>query len=262
MTNFLEEYLGLKNLYPDHLLFFRVGSFYELYFKDAELVARALNIALNYKKINNKQISSCGFPAGSIEIFSGRLLKIGFKIAISNHTICQNNSKKRQITQILTPGTIIEEDFVQEEENILLAMVLGNGKLHICFGDILLGNFYVDEIAPEHINQYLEDIKPTEILLENKDLIDQKFHSQATIQTSNQNLKIDKQIFEILGKHQNMALQAIFSYIATIHNAEILKHFNIKQFWQEEFLKISAQTRKNLQLTEVIKNINTYIKML
>ena len=258
MTQFLDEYLDLKKLYPNYLLFSRVGGFYELYFDDAKLAASNLNIALNCKKINNQQIPFCGFPANSLGTFSNKLLQLDFKIAIAEQILNQDNPTKitRKVNKIITPGTITDTEFLNIAENVLLAIILKNTKLHLCFGDILLGNIYVDEIDPSQINQYLDNIKPAEILLEDKNLVDERFYSKISVHKPNKDFRVDGQIFKTLSKHHNQALQAMFDYISSIHNSEILQHFNITQFEQKKFLKISAKTRQNLQLAEVINNID------
>ncbi len=257
MSKLINEYLNFKKSYPDPLLFYRLGSFYELYFDDAILAARQLNIVLNYKKISNQQIPTCGFPVKSLAVFSNKLLQLGFKIVIAEQFIDADNPKNltRKINKILTPGTFVDNQLLQEE-NILLAIIKRNDRLDLCFGNVLLGDFYIDEIDIGQINQYLDVINPAEILLEDREIIDQKFHQKITFCQPNSDFKIDQQIFKILSTHQNAALQAAFVYIASIHNLEILKYFKIEQFRQQKYLKISPQTKQDLQLTEIIKIID------
>jgi len=252
------EYLNFKKLSPDSLLFCRLGGFYELYFEDAIVAAKALSISLNYKKIANQQIPTCGFPINSLKIFSNKLLQLGFKITIVEQFIDPNNPKKitRQINKILTLGTFVDDEMMGEQENILLAIVQKNQKLDLCFGNILLGDFYIDEIEVSQIHQYLETIRPAEILLEDKSIIDPIFHSQITFYQPNSDFRFDNQTFKTLSQHHNLALRNIFAYVDSIHNFGVSKHFRIHQYQNPKYLKIDNQTINNLELRKIIKIID------
>ncbi|MCE3255260.1 MAG: mismatch repair protein MutS [Rickettsiaceae bacterium] len=252
------EYLDLKQSYPDHILLYRIGAFYELYFDDAILVAKALNIVLGNKKIVNQTIPTCGFPVKSLNNFANHLLQSGFKIAIAEQFRDSENPKKisRKISKFLTPGTFIDDDFLNITENILLAIAKKGEKFQLCFGNILLGEFFLGEIEQSQINQYLEMLKPSEILFDEKDLIDQKFHSKITFFVSESGFKINKKILEIFSKYHNQALCILFNYISQVHDPQLLEYFKIEQFQRQKYLKISAKTRQNLQLGEVVKMID------
>src|SRR5690606_16018911 len=128
----------LKNSHPNHILFYRLGGFYELFFQDALIVSKALDIVLNKKKIGGKYVESCGVPARSLEAYSKKLLNLGFKVAIADQFLDESlkNADKgknkeakfiRKITKILTPGTFFEESETSSSQNyedsILLAVV-------------------------------------------------------------------------------------------------------------------------------------------
>ncbi len=256
MSKIVDEYLNFKNHSPDSLLFYRLGGFYELYFEDAILAAKSLGIVLNHKKIADQKIPTCGFPANSLEAFSNKLLQLGFKITVAEQIINPENPKKitRKINKIITPGTFIDEKFLSEEENILLAIVEKDQKLDLCFGNILLGDFYVDEIEISQINQYLETLKPIEILCEKQmilAIIDPKFHSQTTFYQPNSDFKLNDQTFKILSKYHNLALRNIFAYAAFTHDSEAISHFKIHQYQNSKYLKIDNKTINNLELKKI-----------
>lgn len=261
MSQFINEYLNFKQSYPDSLLFCRLGSFYELYFDDAILVARELGIALNHKKIAQQQIPTCGFPAKSLAFFSNKILQLGFKIVIAEQFIDPQNPENitRRINKILTPGTFVDEELLLAE-NILLAIVQKNNPqnnlVDLCFGNILLGDFYVDEIEISQINQYLETIKPVEILLEDKIIIDEKFHSRITLYQPNSDFKLDQTSFKTLSKYHNLALRNIFSYVGFVHNSSIFNHFKIYQNQNPKYLKIDLKTINNLELRKIISIVD------
>ncbi|MES2678203.1 MAG: DNA mismatch repair protein MutS [Pseudomonadota bacterium] len=261
MPRLTTEYLNFKKSFPDALLFYRLGGFYELYFEDAIIAAKALNIALNHRKIAGEKIATCGFPVNSLKNFSNKLLQSGFKIAIAEQFIDPDYPQKitRQINKILTAGTCADDEFFGEQENILLAIVQKNQKLDLCFGNILLGDFYVDEIEESQINQYLENIKPAEILCADKiilAIINPKFHHQISFYQPNSNFKFSNQTFKTLSQYHNLALRNIFAYVDSIHNSSTLSHFKIHQYQNPKYLKIDQKTINNLELGKIIKIID------
>src|ERR1700759_1997733 len=171
MSTTIHDYLRIKKLYPEHLLFYRLGEFYELYFEDAKIVAKELLILLNQKKFSEKIATSCGFPVKSLSSNSNKLLRLGYKIAIAEQFLDLENSTNknpvfiRKVSKILTPSTAIEEEF-SLDNNILLSISSANSNLDLCWGDIILGEFYIDNIAADQLQSYLQLALPKEILIE------------------------------------------------------------------------------------------------
>jgi len=261
VSKLITEYLNFKKSSPDSLLFYRLGGFYELYFEDAILASCELNIALNYKKIANKKIPTCGFPVGSLAFFSNKLLQAGFKIVIAEQFIDPQNPKKitRQKGKVLTPGTCVDDTFLGDTDNVLLAIVKKYKKLDLCFGNILLGDFYVEEIDEGQINQYLCNIKPAEILCDDPtilSIIDPTFYPQITNYSPDSDFKFNNQTFKTLSQYHNLALRNIFSYINSIYDYSVLDHFKIKQFQNPKYLQIDSKTISNLELRGIIKFID------
>jgi DNA mismatch repair protein MutS len=141
----INHYLKLKKTHPEHLLFYRIGSFYELYLQDAQKAAGTLNIALTSKKFGDKEIPSCGFPAKYYRQFAIKLLENNHKIAVAeqfeNSTIDKNGTLKtkieRKIDHIFSPATFIDENYTPCQENILIAIKNVKKNCHICYGNVL-----------------------------------------------------------------------------------------------------------------------------
>ncbi|MFN2267801.1 MAG: hypothetical protein ABR533_05960, partial [Desulfonatronovibrio sp.] len=112
LTPMLEQYLGIKQENPGALLFFRMGDFYELFFEDAEVAARELQIALTSRNPNSEfRVPMCGVPHHSCDEYLRQLLEKGYKVAICDQVEDPGTAKglvKRAVTRILTPGTVIE----------------------------------------------------------------------------------------------------------------------------------------------------------
>ena len=118
LTPLLKQYLDIKEQYHDCLIFFRLGDFYELFFEDAEIAAKELNITLTKRgQLDNKEIPMCGVPFFQGEVYLARLLKKGFKVAICEQMERPEESKKRgqkeiikrKVVRVATPGTLTEE---------------------------------------------------------------------------------------------------------------------------------------------------------
>ena len=117
----LEQYLRFKEEYPGCLLFFRMGDFYELFFEDAEIVAKAVSITLTSRNPNNENpIPMCGMPHHSVEPYLSRLLDKGYKIAVCDQIEDPREAKglvKRDVTRVLTPGTVVEDSNLRSKAN-------------------------------------------------------------------------------------------------------------------------------------------------
>ena len=121
LTPMLEQYLRFKEEYPGCLLFFRMGDFYELFFEDAEIVAKAVSITLTSRNPNNENpIPMCGMPHHSVEPYLSRLLDKGYKIAVCDQIEDPREAKglvKRDVTRVLTPGTVVEDSNLRSKAN-------------------------------------------------------------------------------------------------------------------------------------------------
>ncbi|MBR6825583.1 MAG: DNA mismatch repair protein MutS [Oscillospiraceae bacterium] len=173
MTPMLKQYMEVKERHPDCLLFFRLGDFYEMFFEDAKIAARELNLALTTRdrnKSKEEQTPMCGVPFHSCESYIGRLVAKGYKVAICEQMEDPATAKglvKRAITRIVTPGTVTESSMLDEGRNNYLACVLAeNGEIALCFCDISTGDFYATQTtSPEQALGELGRFAPAEALL-------------------------------------------------------------------------------------------------
>jgi len=127
LTPMLEQYLGIKERYPNALLFFRMGDFYELFFDDAEVASRELQIALTARSPNEEiKVPMCGVPHHSVEEYLRQLLEKRYKIAICDQVEDPRQAKglvKREVTRVLTPGTVVEDSSLEAKRSNYLAAV-------------------------------------------------------------------------------------------------------------------------------------------
>lgn len=165
----MRQYLGIKAQYPDMLLFYRMGDFYELFHDDAEKASRLLGITLTKRGASNGEpIRMAGVPYHAAEQYLAKLAKLGEAVAICEQIGDPAKSKgpvERQVTRILTPGTLTDAALLDDtRDNLLLAVARGEGVLGLAWINLASGRFVLSEIAPGLLGQELERISPAEIL--------------------------------------------------------------------------------------------------
>ncbi|MEZ0232933.1 MAG: DNA mismatch repair protein MutS [Methylophilaceae bacterium] len=169
-TPMMRQYLGLKAQHPDMLLFYRMGDFYELFHEDAEKVSRLLGITLTKRGASNGEpIKMAGVPYHAVEQYLAKLAKLGEAVAICEQIGDPKTSKgpvERQVTRILTPGTLTDSALLDDRrDNLLLAIYPGEGLLGLARINLASGQFVLSEIAPGLLMQELERISPAELLI-------------------------------------------------------------------------------------------------
>ena len=120
-TPMMKQYLSIKQRYPDEILFFRMGDFYEMFLEDAKIASGILDIALTSRQDN---IPMCGLPYHASENYIARLLKAGYRVAICEQMEkfpSNGNIVKREVVRIVTPGTIVESNLLQTDDNNYLS---------------------------------------------------------------------------------------------------------------------------------------------
>jgi len=170
-TPMLDQYLEQKQKYPDALLFFRMGDFYELFFEDAVTASRELEIVLTSREKNkDNQVPMCGVPHHAVEGYIRRLLDRGYKVAISEQMEDPSKVKgivRRAVTRVITPGVTLTPDMVEgRESRYLVSVAAKGGAFGAAFADFTTGEFAAFEVADEQsLFDELGRIYPAEILL-------------------------------------------------------------------------------------------------
>ncbi len=166
----MEQYYQNKKLYPDALLLFRVGDFYETFADDAVIVARDLNITLTSRQKDDQgeKIPLAGVPYHSLDVYLARLIRAGHKVAICDQVEDPKLARglvKRAITRVVTPGTIIEPSMLDESSNnFLAAIVKGDENVGLAFVDVSTGEFLTTEVPHNRLYSELARFRPAECL--------------------------------------------------------------------------------------------------
>jgi DNA mismatch repair protein MutS len=171
-TPLMRQYAAIKKQHPNALLFFRLGDFYELFFEDAIVAAKELQITLTSRnKEKDQAIPMCGVPYHSAEGYLSKLLRKGFKVAICEQMEDPRLAKKlvrREVTRVLTPGTAIDGSVGAEENNFLAALARSSGAVGLAALDLSTGEFRATEFrgpeAERRILEELQQLRPREVL--------------------------------------------------------------------------------------------------
>src|SRR5271168_1893556 len=169
-TPLMRQYLAVKQQVPGALLMFRLGDFYELFFEDAVLAARELEITLTSRnKEKGNSIPMCGVPYHSAEGYIARLIGRGYRVAICEQMEEAGAGKKlvrREVTRIVTPGTATDAHLLRSHENNYLAAVVRNGaRAGVSYVDVSTGEFRATEIADTEVTSLLESLGAREVLV-------------------------------------------------------------------------------------------------
>ena len=172
LSPMMSHYLEMKSKYPDTILFYRLGDFYEMFFEDAELVSRELELTLTGKDCGlEKRAPMCGIPYHAASTYIARLIGNGHKVAICEQLSDPKASKglvQRDIVQIVTPGTILDDILDAKRNNYLMAVYSSKNSISVCYSDISTGFIEATELVGEDKLKLLDDVlarvKPSEIL--------------------------------------------------------------------------------------------------
>ncbi len=173
-TPMMVQYLDIKAQYPTCLLFYRMGDFYELFFEDAILASKALDIALTRrgKGRDGEDIPMCGVPAHAGDHYLARLIRQGYRVAICEQTEEASSRKtkgplSREVIRVVTPGTLTEEGLLEARQNNFLTALVSSkgGEIGLASIDISTGDFFVESTRLSHLETVLARLKPGELLL-------------------------------------------------------------------------------------------------
>ena len=278
-TPVIRQFLDVKFANIDCLILFRMGDFYELFYEDAITAARVLGIALTKRgKTGDDEIAMCGVPYHALENYLNKLLEDGFKVAICDQLETPEEAKKRggykavvnrDVTRIITPGTIIEESLLEVgEPNYLVSIAIGKNNAALSYVDLSTSEIAVISVPEGQIINELARLKPKEVLLAEKyrtsDLASQigsMLNMRISFQVDSffaankcrKNLLDFYQIKDVgaIGELEEIHISAvggIIEYISITQKDSLPKLPKPKILNYQKFMTIDAQTRRNLEI--------------
>lgn len=285
LSPMMRQYLDVKSANPGVLLFFRLGDFYELFFDDAKLVSRELDLVLTGRDCGlADRAPMCGVPYHSADTYISKLVERGYKVAICEQLEDPKTVKgivKRDITRIITPGTVIEANMLDEGKNNYLACVyVNNGRAGLCFSDVSTGEVHLTSFSLQEpqasIAGELSKYMPSEVLYNagawecrefqdfvNKQqnltaelLVDELCSMQASLSGIRDHFGGD--FAAGYGLEQNeaaaCALGISLNYLARMQKASLSNIKEIDFYSEEQYMRLDASARRNLELTETMRS--------
>ena len=175
VTPMMQQYLDVKEQYPDTILFFRLGDFYEMFFDDARLASRELELTLTGKDCGlSERAPMCGVPYHACDTYVRRLIEKGYKVAICEQMSDPATTKglvERSVTRVITPGTVIETSMLEEKKsNYIASVCLKKNQAGVAFCDVSTGEFCLFQIADaaSSLVDELARISPSELIVNSR----------------------------------------------------------------------------------------------
>ena len=283
LTPMKKQYLAIKDQHPDCLLFFRLGDFYEMFDDDAKTAAAELNLTLTTRDRNKppeERTPMCGVPYHSAEAYIARLIAKGYKVAICEQTEDPAQAKglvDREIIRVVTPGTLIEENMLEEGKNNFLAALCADvDGAGLCFGDISTGEvfatFFPAEGWVEHAVSELARFSPREVILSpgacDEGLLDYltnklpcrieyagqaRFDRETALARARQQFTVG---LDQVPQQAEAAIQAaggLMSYLYETQKTDLSYLRTLRYYSASRFLELDPVARRNLELTETLR---------
>ena len=278
MTPMMQQYFEIKNQYKDFLLFYRLGDFYEMFFDDAILASRELELTLTGRDCGEEERAPmCGVPFHSAEGYIGRLIEKGYKVAICEQTEDPALAKglvKREVVRIITPGTVIESDLLKENQNnYICAVYIGEDEFGVCYADISTAQMYATSFSGGDITAELKNtlgaISPREVIMnlsrskipEIEDFITNRLSSVISdgqmgkfeFETASEAVKEQFPTYAdddlLSDKPLVKAVGALVEYICEMQKSDVSYIKELHIYNSGQFLEMDINTRRNLELT-------------
>lgn len=280
LSPMMMQYFQIKSQYKDTILFFRLGDFYEMFFDDAKIASRELDLVLTGRDCGQEERAPmCGVPFHSADNYIAKLVSRGYKVAICEQMEDPATTKglvKRDVIRIITPGTVIEGNMLEDgSNNYLCSIYSGEKDMGVCFADVSTGEFHItvldgDDIENKLINQ-LSTYSPKELIINSKVLDlsgvegfakrigasvevldDEKFDFSVASALVIETLK--KEEISSLGighsKSGVSSIGAVIGYLKeTQRKNEIEAPSEIDFYDDEQYMNLDISARRNLELT-------------
>ena len=286
LSPMMTHYLETKKAYPDCLLFYRLGDFYEMFFEDARLASKELELTLTGKECGlEERAPMCGVPFHAADSYINRLVKRGYKVAVAEQMEDPKLAKglvKREVIRVVTPGTVTAAGALEEEKNNYLAAVSEeNGRYGLAFADISTGSFFVTEAdGRKELGDILAEFHPAELLkrktlsldgclrheeeLAISELPDSAFLRDNAVSLLTEHFRAATT--EALGLSDyplgTLAAGAALRYLYDTQKNSCELITELKAYRGNAYLFIDAASRRNLELTETLRDKNKHGSLL
>lgn len=277
LTPMMQQYMTIKAQHREHLVFYRLGDFYELFLEDAQIASSILDIVLTSRgKGQECEVPMCGVPAHSYEQYLEKLIKAGKSVAICEQLESPEEAKKRgaksvvkrEVVRIVTPGTVIEDSLVGKSANLVLSLFRDRDNIHIVTSDISTGVVFLQVCPVNLLRNEILRLQPKEILIAEHQFANSEMKKQLegirqllTIRASafyslNRSIDSLKRVYQLhdiqslslRGEGDCIALGALSQYLEHTYKLK-LPRLSMPQYLEKShYMEIDASTRSNLEL--------------
>lgn len=262
----MRQYYDIKEEYPNELLFFRLGDFYELFFEDGEIASRELELTLTSKNAGlEERVPMCGVPFHSVKPYIEKLVNKGYKVAICEQLEDPKNAKgmvKRGVVQVISKGTIVDSELLSEHENNYIASILDFSFTYVlCYADISTGNIKIMNIEPKKeslLNEIL-NLKIKEVILkENRDveligLLKGTYGIEVSISEGFLEEGYEYLIKSVDDIRFKEGIKHLLYYLIVRELKDVSHIKNVEIIHKEDYLDMDVHTIRNLELVETLR---------
>ena len=275
MTPIRRQYLKIKHSFPDAIVLFRMGDFYEMFDEDARVAARDLEITLTSRSMGKDvRVPMAGVPAHAMENYLARLVRRGHKVAICEQLTDPAASKglvDRGVVRVVTPGTVLESSLLDQNANNFLASVILDGdSAGLAYVDVTTGEFAATQLNHSQLSPELERVAAAEVLSPRSDDPDQPSLAPSLVGNGGEPTLLDPVCFEYEAARSALldhfgvvslesfgcqdlplavrAAGAIVDYLGETQKSGKLQLSNLAVYYTSEFMALDSQTRRNLEL--------------
>ncbi|MGN0476845.1 MAG: DNA mismatch repair protein MutS [Ruminococcus sp.] len=283
LSPMMKQYFEIKEKNKDSILFFRLGDFYEMFFDDAKLASRELDLTLTGRDCGQEERAPmCGVPFHSCEGYIARLVQKGYKVAICEQTEDPAKAKglvKRDIVRVITPGTVMESSMLDEgKNNFIASSFMSDGVIGLSFCDISTGELFVTELSGEDLQDQLQNqfisYNPREILV-GGDVVsfkglssfikeklsasvemfsDEEFGYLTCLDSVSKQFK-EEDVNRIKDKTQLVSsIGVLIDYLKSTQKTGYERITSFEVYSDNQYMNLDYNTRRNLELTQTMMN--------
>ena len=262
----MKHYVEMKDNYKDVLLFYRLGDFYEMFFEDAVTVSHELELTLTGRAAGlEERVPMCGVPYHAVNVYIDKLIKKGYKVAICEQMEDPKTAKgivKRDITEVISSGTVISESSLNEKENNFIGNIYGFDYMYvISYSDITTGEYYIEKLDHDKDKVLSEVISLglKEVICNSKldpyiiNILKNQYKLTVTITEKLYELDNYSYLYNNFDVNYQIAIKHLLYYLV-VEQRRNLSHIRLViEKKQDNYLKMDVHTKRNLELTESLR---------
>lgn len=281
MTPLRQQYLQIKKQFPDTIVFFRLGDFYETFDDDAKIVSQVCNIVLTGREMGTgNRVPLAGVPYHAVESYLSKLIQSGHKVAIIEQTSdeVQKGLMTREVSRVVTPGTVIEPALLQDAKNNYLAsFVVEERRAAIAYADITTGEFAATELDASEMRAELDRLQPAELLIDaRQSALDHASDPKSYLQSLGMQYPVSAIRFPDLDAARGIlcgqfrvasldgfglgelplatrAAGALVQYLHENQKSALAQLDTVRVYSTHSFMTLDSATRRNLELVAAIR---------